>query len=313
MRLPVAHPTLRPTRGRLLIAAVALLLLLPNSSVLEHRAVVAVFFVAVLTGRGRLFLRDWLPLIAAAALFVGLRQVAALSPLPHQGLVVARLDALFAAGSTPTAWLQERLYRPGDPGPLEYLATAVHASYFFGFVVVGLGIWLFRRRHFDHFRLVLVATFALGLLGYVSLPTEPPWLVARQAGAPPAHRVIAETAQGTKLTAGIVAAGRAWQDDPQALGDPNPSAAMPSVHTAVTASLALVLARLHPALGLLGAVYLLAMGASLVYLGEHFVLDVLAGILCSAVAFWIAGRVTRRRPAGDTKLVPAHPPGEAGA
>jgi membrane-associated phospholipid phosphatase len=209
---------------------------------------------------------------------------------------VARLDTLFGAGSTPTAWLQERLYRPGVAGPLEYLATAVHASYFFGFVVVGLGIWLARRRHFGHFRIVLAATFALGLLGYVLLPTEPPWLVARQADAPPAHRVIAETARGTQLTAGIVAAGRAWQEDPEALGDPNPAAAMPSVHTAVTASLALVLARLHPALGLLGALYLLAMGASLVYLGEHFVLDVLAGLLCSLVAYRIAARLTREPP-----------------
>jgi membrane-associated phospholipid phosphatase len=297
MRLPAAGPVWRITRGRLLAAAVALLLLLPNSSVLEHRAVVAVFLLALLTGRGRLFLRDWLPLIAAAALFVALRQLAVHSPLPHQGLAVARLDTLFAAGSTPTAWLQERLYRPGVAGPLEYLATAVHASYFFGFVVVGLGIWLFRRRRFGHFRIVLAATFALGLVGYVLLPTEPPWLVARQAAAPPAHRVIAETARGTKLTAGIVAAGRAWQQDPEALGDPNPAAAMPSVHTAVTASLAIVLARLHPALGLLGALYLLAMGASLVYLGEHFVLDVLAGGLCSLVACWIAARLTREPPA----------------
>jgi membrane-associated phospholipid phosphatase len=296
-RLPAARPALRLTRGRVLAAAVALLLLLPNSSVLEHRAVVAVFLVALLTGRGRLFLRDWLPLIAAAALFVALRQLAVSSPFPHQGLAVARLDTVFAAGSTPTAWLQARLYRPGVPGSLEYLASAVHASYFFGFVVVGLGIWLFRRYHFAHFRIVLAATFALGLLGYVLLPTEPPWLVARQDGAPPAHRVLAETARGTRLTAGIVATGQTWQEDPQALGDPNPSAAMPSVHTAVTASLALVLARLHPALGLLGAVYLLAMGASLVYLGEHFVLDLLAGVLCSLAAFWIAGRLTRPRPA----------------
>ena len=37
---------------------------------------------------------------------------------------------------------------------------------------------------------------------------------------------------------------------------------MPSVHTAVTASLALVLARIHPLAGALGALYLLAMGAA---------------------------------------------------
>jgi membrane-associated phospholipid phosphatase len=290
---PRGHPKGRLPWGRLVAGAVALVLLIPNSSVLEHRAVLAVFLLALATGRGRLFVLDWLPLVGAAALFVFLRQLAAGSPLPHQGAGVARLEAVLFGGTTPTTWLQERLYRPGAAGPLEYLATAVHASYFFGFVFVGLAIWLFRRRAFAHYRLVLALTFALGLVGYVALPTEPPWLGARDGYAPPARRVIVETAQGTRLTAGMVAAGQAWQADPEALGDPNPAAAMPSVHTAVTASLALALLRLHPVLGLLGALYLLAMGASLVYLGEHYVLDILAGILCALVACWLATRLPR--------------------
>jgi len=271
---------------------VALALLVPNSSVLEHRAVLAVFLLALVAGRGRRFVADWLPLVGAAALFVALRGLAAGSPLPHQGASVARLETALFGGVSPVTWLQGRLYRPGEAGPLEYAATAVHASYFFAFVVVGLGIWLLRRERFAHYRLVLAATFALGLAGYVLLPTEPPWLGAREGFAPPAHRVIAETARGTRLSAGIVATGRAWQADPDALGDPNPAAAMPSVHTAVTASLALVLARLHPLLGALGGLYLLAMGASLVYLGEHYVLDLLAGILCSLAALRLADRVT---------------------
>ena len=60
----------------------------------------------------------------------------------------------------------------------------MHASYFFGFVAVGLGIWLVRRERFAHYRLVLALTFAFGLLGYVLFPTEPPWLGAREGFAP---------------------------------------------------------------------------------------------------------------------------------
>ncbi len=215
--------------ARILAALVALLLLVPHSSVLEHRAVVAVFLLALLTGRGRLFLRDWLPLVGVAALFVVLRQLAAASPFPHQGASVAALESRLFRGVSPPTWLQERLYQPGSPGPLEYLATAVHASYFFGFVAVGLGIWLVRRERFAHYPPWLLAlTFAFGLLGYVLFPTEPPWLGAREGFAPPAARVIAETAQGTQLSAGIVAAGRTWQQDPDALGDPNPAARCPA-------------------------------------------------------------------------------------
>lgn len=290
----------RPSRTfwtRTLVGLVAALLLVPNSSVLEHRAVIAVFLLALATGRGRLFVRDWLPLVGVAAVFVLVRQLAVHSPFPHQGANVARLEmALFGGlfgGTTPTTWLQERLYHPEQPSALDFAATAVHASYFFGFVAVGLGVWLCQREQLAGYTRLLACTFALGLAGYFALPTEPPWLGARDGSAPPAQRVIVDTAQGTQLTAGLVSSGRAWQPDPDALGDPNPAAALPSVHTAVTAAVGLFLARLHPALGALGLLYLLAMGGALVYLGEHYVVDVGAGVVCALVAAGLSDRLPR--------------------
>jgi membrane-associated phospholipid phosphatase len=283
--------------GRALAGAVAVVLLAPNSSVLEHRAVILVFLLALAAGRGRQFLRDWLPLVATAAGFIVLRQVAAASPLPRQGAAVAHLEAALFGGVVPTSWLQARLFVPGHPGGLDYAATAIHASYFFGFVAVGLGTWLWRRTEFRAYTALLALTFAQGLAGYVLAPTEPPWLAAREGLGPPAHRIIAETSRETKLTATVVDLSRTWQDDPQALGDPNPVAAMPSVHTAITVALAIFLARLHPGLGALGALYALAMGLALVYLGEHFVLDLVAGVSCAAVA---ASLSLRPRRAGST-------------
>ncbi|MBI3972828.1 MAG: phosphatase PAP2 family protein [Chloroflexi bacterium] len=294
-------------------AAIALLLLIPNSSVLEHRAVVAVFLLALATGRGRQFVRDWIPLVATAAAFVFLRQLAVASPFPRAGADVVRLEMALFGGELPTTWLQQRLYVPGDSSLLDYAATAVHASYFFGFVVVGLGVWLLARSKIRLYTRGLALTFALGLAGYVLVPTEPPWLAAREGLGPPAARITVETTQRTQLTAGMVATGRAWQGDPDALGDPNPSAAMPSVHTAITVALALYLARVHPALGAFGWTYTLAMGFSLVYLGEHYVLDVVAGAACAAVAHRLArseqwnDRVYRWRSAIARALRPARP------
>ena len=188
---------------------------------------VAAFLLALLTGRGRLFLRDWLPLVGVAALFVVLRQLAAAAPFPHQGASVAALESRLFQGVSPPTWLQERLYQPGSPGPLEYLATAVHASYFFGFVAVGLGIWLVRRERFAHYRLVLALTFAFGLLGYVLFPTEPPWLGARE-GAAPGRQGDRGDGAGHTAQRGDRAAGRTWQQDPDALGDPNPPPRCPA-------------------------------------------------------------------------------------
>jgi membrane-associated phospholipid phosphatase len=278
---------------RVLVGAAACVLLIPSSSVLEHRAILAVFLVALASGHGRTFVRDWVPLVAVASLFVLLRQVAAASPLPHQGAAVARVELALFGGVSPSTWLQQRFYVPGHSGLLEYAATVVHGSYFFGFVTVGLGLWQFARHHFRGYTLTLALTFGLGLAGYVLLPTEPPWLAAREGLGPPAQRVIVETTQGTPLAAGMVAAGRAWQRDPDALGDPNPAAAMPSVHTAITAALALHLARASRALGVLGLLYTLAMGAALIYLGEHYVIDVVAGLAAAAAAYLMSRRLFR--------------------
>ena len=285
---------------RVIVGGVAVALLVPNSSVLEHRVVIAVFLFALATRRARQFVRDWLPLTAAAALFVTLRQLAVASPLPRQGATVAALEGQLFGGVTPTAALQA--LRAADPlsRTVDSLATAVHASYFFVFAVVGGWLWLRARPHFAPYSATLALTFALGLVGYVLLPTEPPWLVAREPGAPRAERVIVETTNGTLVASAIAEAGRGGGGDPDALGDPNPTAAMPSVHTAITAALAFFLFRVSRWAGLVGVLYTTVMGLALIYLGEHFALDVLAGVACAALAAGATATwpsLGRRRPA----------------
>ncbi len=288
MSLPAVVRSRSVPWGRVLVGAGAVLLLAPNSSVLEHRLVVAAFLFALATGRGRQFLWDWLPLTAAAAAFVVLRQVAAGSPFPRRGLAVAEMELRLFDGELPSAWLQQTLRGGGGLDALDYAATAVHASYFVGFVAVGVWLWLRAHRLFRPYVLTLALTFALGLAGYVALPTEPPWLVARDLGGPPTRRIIVDTTRGAPVAAAVAELGRPWQGDPDALGDPNPAAAMPSVHTAITAALGLFLFRVGPVAGAAGVAYTLAMGAALVYLGEHFVLDVVAGVACAALAVWLA-------------------------
>ncbi len=66
---------------------------------------------------------------------------------------------------------------------------------------------------------------------------------------------------------------------------------MPSLHTAITVLMAFALWRVRPALGIAGGIYSLAMGFSLIYLGEHYLVDVLAGaVLAVGVAWWVGNR-----------------------
>ena len=58
----------------------------------------------------------------------------------------------------------------------------------------------------------------------------------------------------------------------------NPLAAMPSLHFATSVMAAHVLSDAGPVQGTLGWSYALALGFALVYLGEHYVVDLLAGL-----------------------------------
>ncbi len=57
----------------------------------------------------------------------------------------------------------------------------------------------------------------------------------------------------------------------------NPLAAMPSLHFATSLMAALLLAEAGPVAGALGGAYAAVLGFALVYLGEHYAVDLLAG------------------------------------
>jgi membrane-associated phospholipid phosphatase len=75
-----------------------------------------------------------------------------------------------------------------------------------------------------------------------------------------------------------------------ALGDPNPVAAMPSLHQAITFMLFWFARRHSWWLGSLALFYSLAMAFSLVYTGEHYVIDILVGSAMTTYAYYYSGR-----------------------
>jgi hypothetical protein len=119
----------------------------------------------------------------------------------------------------------------------------------------------------------IYAVFDLGLIGYWALPTAPPWYAA-QAGAlgprtPALRRMMLE--HGQAFWKG------AWTPLYDLLAG-NPLAAMPSLHFATSVMAAHVLGDAGPVQGALGWAYALTLGFALVYLGEHYVVDLLAGL-----------------------------------
>src|SRR5436190_21554087 len=71
----------------------------------------------------------------------------------------------------------------------------------------------------------------------------------------------------------------------------NPLAAMPSLHFATSVMAALLLAEVGPLAGALVFAYTAVLGFALVYLGEHYVVDLLAGAALTGVVRRLAPRV----------------------
>jgi membrane-associated phospholipid phosphatase len=187
-----------------------------------------------------------------------------------------RCDRVIGLGTCPTTRLQRALGREGHVGGLEYALSAVHWSWFL--VPHGtLAYMLLRHRdELPRSAVLMSACFDLGCVVYWLVPTAPPWYAGASGQMPPVRRIMAE--------AGERVWRRLWHPLYHSLQG-NPFAAMPSLHfgTSVMAARILSLAgRGHAAVGW---AYALTLGFGLVYLGEHYVVDLAAG-LALAEGIW---------------------------
>ena len=192
-----------------------------------------------------------------------------------------RLDRLIGLGELPSTRLQRALARNGPGGPdgaewtaLDRVLVWAHWSWFA--VPHGALLYLMWRapERFGRAAVLTYAVFDIGASFYWFVPTAPPWYAAgaREDGAPLA--AARGAAHDGRVRRGLLA--RPLGLSLQCFGG-NPLAAMPSLHFATTLMAALLLAEVGPIAGAVGFAYTATLGFALVYLGEHYVVDLLAG------------------------------------
>ncbi|MEX2194555.1 MAG: phosphatase PAP2 family protein [Thermoleophilaceae bacterium] len=181
-----------------------------------------------------------------------------------------RVDRAIGGGDLPTHRLQRALGRPGEVRRHDLWLSWVHWSWFF--VPHGSMAWtLWRHReHFPRSATLMAATFDAGLAFYWLVPTAPPWWAGESRKMRPVRRIMVE--------AGEHYWGRLWRPLYDFLAG-NPFAAMPSLHFATSVMSAHVLSDVGRGPGALGWAYASTLGFALVYLGEHYVVDLLAGFV----------------------------------
>jgi membrane-associated phospholipid phosphatase len=197
-------------------------------------------------------------------------------------------------GAVPSVWLQERLV-DGSPHWYDGAAALVYVTHVISIPLVTGLVWFFLRDRFKEWVAAALTLSLVGIVGYVVYPAAPPWLASEQGEIGTAARISALGWDYWQLNV----VGRLTE-----LGQAgsNPVAAMPSLHAGVALLVGLFL---WPSVNAIGRValmaYAMSMAVTLVYTGEHYVVDVVAGWVVAGVAIAV-GAMLWRRARSDAEL-----------
>lgn len=244
----------------------------------------AVAGIFVWRSQSRAFIKDFFPFLMMLMAWQAMRGYAD-NISPNRILVgelIAWEQALF--GVVPAVWLRENVWGTAITPWLNGLCHFFYLSHFVTPVVLAAILWQKRRDLYWPFMFGLIALTYAGFLTYILAPAAPPWL-ASQWGYLPSR---------TPLLLG--------QSFPTALQmvSPNHVAAMPSLHAAYPTFIAIFCWWAWGQKGRFMVALPLVVGFSAVWLGHHYVIDLLAGMLYGSLAaagtiFWIERRTMHAR------------------
>lgn len=232
---------------------------------------------------------DWLPFLALLYLYDYSRGLADGLGMPvHVSDLLATEKALFG-GVVPTIWLQDRYYEPGVVHWYDVANSLVYFSHFLAVFAIAAVLYARNRELWLMWvRRILALSFA-ALITYVLLPAAPPWYAAEAGLTEPVARIsnLGWTALGLEGAGALIERGQA---------DVNLVAAVPSLHTGFSVLVcAFFITRVPYWAKPLLVAYPTAMVFTLVYSGEHYVVDALLGVVYVLLVMWAVGAWERRR------------------
>jgi hypothetical protein len=298
-----AEPKAAPARrSRLLLVGSVLYLALifgvmlwRGVSIEPEWVALVLLVIAVALGRGRTFIADWAPFLLLFFAYEAMRGFAAKTNFaPHD---LSGLERWVFAGTIPTLTLQHAFFHPGVVGPQDIMAMLFYFMHFVLPIVVGFVFWVTSREYYWRFVAALLLMCVLAFVTYLFWPSAPPWYQL--------HDVVKVNDQTVRTLWGYTLVTPLYHSF-----NPNPFAAFPSLHAAFPMLAAVYAWQRYRILALGLALWTVAVWVSIVYLGEHYVVDAIAAIPYVAAATIIVEVVSagRARRAGAVAVAtPATP------
>jgi hypothetical protein len=239
------------------------------------------FCVTDLRRRVPRFVVEWLPFIGVLFVYDRLRGIADGLVFPARELPQIRVETFLFGKPAPTVWLQTHLWHgANDLRWWDYGAWFVYLTHFFATLVVAAILWTWAHDKFARFATMVCVLALTGFATYVLYPAVPPWMAARQGDLGESNRSIGVIWHHVPIAhfGSLFEKGQHYA---------NNVAAMPSLHAAYALLVTLYVWRLVPRLVRpLLALYPPGMVFALVYTGEHYVVDCLAGWVYAVATFF---------------------------
>ncbi len=220
--------------------------------------------------QSRKLLRDLLPFFILLLTFQSLRSFAdnlTVADIHITDLI--RYEKTLFHGHIPSSYLQSLLPELSSAPYIILLANIFYMSHFINPLIIAIIIWY--KNHSDYWYFVgglVVLTYA-GFITYFIFPAAPPWWATKYG----------------YLTDQTVVLSRFFYPSLVEFAGPNPVAAMPSLHMAYPTFIFLFSLLIWKRKGLFLLPLPILIGLSTLFLGHHYVIDLIAGAIYALIVF----------------------------
>lgn len=235
-------------------------------------------------GKARAFLKDWLPFIFFYLGYEFLRGIVPYISSHVHIFPMINIDQ-FIFGFIPTVKLQALFYNPSHLMWYDYVAVTLYICHFVTPMIVGYIFWLKNKQLFKLYTLGILGVAYAAFITYILFPAMPPWM-ASGLGYIPQIREVTGVVMSHFLQTNITL------PTIYSIFGGNPVAAMPSIHAAFPMIIFLYLFKWNKKIGLAFMPYVLGVWFAVIYLGEHYFIDVAVGALYAVIVFLIIEKLS---------------------
>jgi len=232
------------------------------------------FICAAFAKRAQRFIKDWVPFLALFLAYEAMRGIADnIAGIVHVTELISAELQIF--GTIPTLVLQQFYRSP----ILDWIGAFFYSLHFLIPTVFGFVLWYRSRENYSKYTIALLLSSYSALITVLLFPTAPPWFGVK------ATRILFQVdhAMGIPFYATLLV-----------LVTPNPFAAFPSLHATYPWLISLYSIKIKRIKALPILIIPLGVWFSAVYLGEHYVIDLLAGVAYSTAAFFLVEKLVPR-------------------